>query len=66
MSLVSPLSWGRRYLMCRPEHFRVDYAINPWMDVNARVDIDLVVRLRNNKVFLVDAEACCPSLARVC
>ncbi|MFI0367755.1 dimethylargininase [Actinomadura sp. 1N219] len=22
----------RRYLMCRPEHFAVTYAINPWMD----------------------------------
>jgi N-dimethylarginine dimethylaminohydrolase len=22
----------RRYLMCRPEHFTVDYTINPWMD----------------------------------
>ncbi|WP_040165904.1 dimethylargininase [Microbacterium gorillae] len=22
----------RRYLMCRPEHFTVDYSINPWMD----------------------------------
>jgi N-dimethylarginine dimethylaminohydrolase len=21
-----------RFLMCRPEHFAVDYAINPWMD----------------------------------
>jgi N-dimethylarginine dimethylaminohydrolase len=38
-----PLSWGRRYLMCRPEHFRVDYAINPWMDVDAPVDADLAL-----------------------
>jgi hypothetical protein len=21
-----------RFLMCRPEHFAVSYAINPWMD----------------------------------
>ena len=21
-----------RFLMCRPEHFVVSYAINPWMD----------------------------------
>jgi N-dimethylarginine dimethylaminohydrolase len=35
---IRPLSWGRRYLMCRPEHFRVDYAINPWMDVDSPVD----------------------------
>jgi len=24
--------------MCRPEHFRVDYAINPWMDTRVPVD----------------------------
>ena len=29
--------------MCRPEHFRVDYAINPWMDVDAAVDTDLAL-----------------------
>ena len=38
MTEIRPLPWGRRYLMCRPEHFRVDYAINPWMDVDAPVD----------------------------
>ena len=26
------LAWGRRYVMVRPEHFRVDYVINPYMD----------------------------------
>jgi arginine dihydrolase len=26
-----PLRWGRRYLMVRPEHFRIDYVINPYM-----------------------------------
>ena len=40
MPEIRPLSWGRRYLMCRPEHFRVDYAINPWMDVDSPVDPD--------------------------
>lgn len=43
MSGIRPLSWGRRYLMCRPEHFRVDYAINPWMDVDAAVDPDVAL-----------------------
>ncbi|MFF2084254.1 dimethylargininase [Nocardia sp. NPDC058176] len=28
----------RRYVMCRPEHFEVSYAINPWMDPAAPVD----------------------------
>ncbi len=40
MTEIRPLSWGRRYLMCRPEHFRVDYAINPWMDTDSPVDLD--------------------------
>ena len=40
MTEIRPLPWGRRYLMCRPEHFRVDYAINPWMDVDSAVDPD--------------------------
>ncbi|MQA26830.1 MAG: amidinotransferase [Micromonosporaceae bacterium] len=33
----------RRYLMCRPTHFAVEYAINPWMDPTAPVDVDLAV-----------------------
>lgn len=33
----------RRYLMCRPEHFEVSYAINPWMDPSQPVDRDLAV-----------------------
>ena len=28
----SLLPWGWRYLMVEPSHFRVDYAINPFMD----------------------------------
>jgi N-dimethylarginine dimethylaminohydrolase len=33
----------RRYLMCRPTYFAVDYAINPWMDPTAPVDPELAV-----------------------
>jgi N-dimethylarginine dimethylaminohydrolase len=33
----------RRYLMCRPTHFAVDYAINPWMDPSAPVDVQRAV-----------------------
>lgn len=29
---MSELSWGRRYVMVRPDHYRIDYAINPYMD----------------------------------
>jgi N-dimethylarginine dimethylaminohydrolase len=34
---------GRRFLMCRPEHFAVSYSINPWMDPSAGADRDLAV-----------------------
>jgi N-dimethylarginine dimethylaminohydrolase len=34
---------ARRYLMCRPTYFAVDYAINPWMDPSAPVDTALAV-----------------------
>ena len=39
-----PQPTTRRYLMCRPTYFAVDYAINPWMDPTAPVDTDLAVR----------------------
>ncbi len=42
--------------MCSPEHFTVEYAINPWMDVTTAVDADLAVkqwdRLRETLVGL--------------
>ncbi|MER5935027.1 dimethylargininase [Streptomyces sp. NPDC002054] len=33
----------RHYLMCRPTHFDVNYAINPWMDPGKPVDTDLAI-----------------------
>jgi N-dimethylarginine dimethylaminohydrolase len=30
--------------MCRPTYFAVEYAINPWMDPTASVDVDLAIR----------------------
>ena len=35
---MSELSWGRRYVMVRPDHFRIDYAINPYMDLADQPD----------------------------
>jgi N-dimethylarginine dimethylaminohydrolase len=51
----APLPWGRRYLMCPPEHFGVLYEINPWMHTEVAVDLgaarqqweDLVRTLRD-------------------
>jgi N-dimethylarginine dimethylaminohydrolase len=37
---VTPLAWGRRYLMCPPEHFDVLYEINPWMHRDVKVDLE--------------------------
>ena len=39
-SLVQPqpLGWGHRYVMVRPDHFRIDYAINPYMDLADQPD----------------------------
>jgi N-dimethylarginine dimethylaminohydrolase len=34
----------RTYLMCPPEHFAVEYAINPWMDTSAPVDAELALK----------------------
>ncbi|MEV0209379.1 dimethylargininase [Streptomyces sp. NPDC050788] len=31
----------RRFLVCEPRHFAVQYAINPWMRPDAPVDVDL-------------------------
>jgi N-dimethylarginine dimethylaminohydrolase len=48
------LAWGRDYLVVEPNHFRVEYAINPYMDVHDQPDagrtrtqwLDLVETLR--------------------
>ena len=32
------LPWGRRYVMVRPDHYRVDYRINPYMDLDDQPD----------------------------
>lgn len=33
----------RHYVMCRPTYFTVEYAINPWMDPTAPVDLALAI-----------------------
>jgi arginine dihydrolase len=38
------LRWGRTYLMARPEHFRVEYVINPYMSVTDQPDPDRTMR----------------------
>ena len=37
--MSGPLPWGRRFLMCPPEHFGVLYEINTWMHEEVAVDV---------------------------
>ena len=39
-----PLEWGRRYLMVRPDHFRIDYVINPYMSTHDQPDPALALK----------------------
>ncbi|MFF2805719.1 dimethylargininase [Streptomyces sp. NPDC058000] len=41
---------ARRYLLCRPTHFAVEYAINPWMSEDADVDTALALHQWENLV----------------
>lgn len=34
------LPWGRRFLLCPPDHFAVAYEINPWMSTEIPVDLE--------------------------
>lgn len=36
--MTTTLPWGRHYLTVRPDHFRVDYTINPYMDLADQPD----------------------------
>lgn len=42
-STVEHSALRRHFLMCRPEHFAVTYAINPWMDPAAGADAGTAV-----------------------
>jgi N-dimethylarginine dimethylaminohydrolase len=37
------LRWGQRYAMVEPQHFRVEYAINPFMHLDEQPDPDLAM-----------------------
>jgi N-dimethylarginine dimethylaminohydrolase len=51
-TMGSSLQWGRHYLVVEPNHFRVDYAINPFMDVHDQPD---PVRAREQWLAMVEA-----------
>ncbi|MEV6303808.1 dimethylargininase [Actinoplanes sp. NPDC051861] len=43
MNHTERLPRNRTYLMCPPQHFTVEYAINPWMDTTVAVDTTLAL-----------------------
>lgn len=47
---MAELDWGRRYLMCRPTYFGVNYEINPWMKREVTVDVDVAQQQWDNLV----------------
>jgi len=69
---VAGAATARTYLMCPPEFFAVEYAINAWMDVNTPVDTGRAVAqwwgLRDaylahgHTVHVLDAEAGLPDM----
>jgi len=48
-------NWGRRYLMCRPDHFTVEYAINPWMTPDDPVNPALAMEQWQSLVATIEA-----------
>ncbi|MFI6833244.1 dimethylarginine dimethylaminohydrolase family protein [Kribbella sp. NPDC050241] len=52
-----PLEWGRRYLMVRPDHFRIDYVINPYMSTHDQPDPELALKQWDSlRQAIVDAD----------
>lgn len=72
MSHTERLPRNRTYLMCPPQHFTVEYVINPWMDTTVPVDAVLALKqwqiLRDtlgdlgHQVHVLDAVAGLPDM----
>ena len=60
-----PLEWGRRYLMVRPDHFRIDYVINPYMSTQDQPDPALALKQWDSlRQAIVDAGGAVEVLAQ--
>jgi N-dimethylarginine dimethylaminohydrolase len=44
VTLQERMPRNRTYLICPPEHFVVEYAINPWMDTSTPIDTELALK----------------------
>ena len=49
------LQWGRRYVMVEPSHFRVEYAINPFMHLDDQPDLDLAQQQWRDLVATIES-----------
>jgi len=47
--------WGQRYLMCPPDHFKVEYAINPWMTPDDPADVALAAKQWSELVEAIES-----------
>ncbi|HET7328105.1 MAG TPA: arginine deiminase family protein [Nocardioidaceae bacterium] len=64
-SAGAALGWGRRYLMVRPDNFRVDYRINPYMDLADQPDAARTRRQWDGLIgALIEAGATVETLAQ--
>jgi N-dimethylarginine dimethylaminohydrolase len=52
---MAPLTWGRRFLLCRPVHFTVAYEINPYMHVQVHPDPELALAEHDGLVSTLTA-----------
>jgi len=52
---MAELTWGRRYVMVEPTHFRVDYVINPFMDPDDQPDPVLAMQQWRDLVAAIEA-----------
>jgi N-dimethylarginine dimethylaminohydrolase len=42
--MAKTLAWGQHYVVVRPDHFRVDYRINPFMDLAVQPNAEKAMR----------------------
>ncbi|WP_101523139.1 dimethylarginine dimethylaminohydrolase family protein [Nocardioides houyundeii] len=52
---MSELQWGKHYLAVRPDHFRVDYVINPFMDPADQPDAAVAREQWDHLVHTIEA-----------
>ena len=52
--MTEQLAWGASYVAVRPDHFRVDYQINPFMDPSVQPDPELAMKQWQSLVVTIE------------